>query len=185
MIKLETERLIIRDPIIDDLEPHHKLLSNDKVMYYLQDIKTNSFEQSRKNLLSAIKDSNSEQRRFYFFKIIEKNSLNYIGDIGYTVTNFTPIGKFVHLGYFIYDKFWGSGYVTEAAKEVIRFAFQENNVYRISTGCLSENIGSERVMQKCGFTKEAEHIDFEWHDGKAKTRLEYRLLRNEWEKLGV
>ncbi len=185
MIKLETERLIIRDPIIDDLESHHKLLSNDKVMYYLQDIKTNSFEQSRKNLLSAIKDSNSEQRRFYFFKIIEKNSLNYIGDIGYTVTNFTPIGKFVHLGYFTYDKFWGSGYVTEAAKEVVRFAFQENNVYRISTGCLSENIGSEKVMQKCGFTKEAEHIDYEWHDGKAKTRLEYRLLRNEWEKLGV
>jgi len=39
MIKLETKRLIIRDPIIDDLESHHELLSNDKVMYYLKDIK--------------------------------------------------------------------------------------------------------------------------------------------------
>lgn len=44
------------------------------------------------------------------------------------------------------------------------------------TGCLAENIGSERVMQKCGLIKEAEHIDYEWHDGKMKTRLEYRLL---------
>ncbi len=182
MIKLETKRLIIRDPIIDDLESHHELLSNDKVMYYLQDIKTNSLEESEENLLSSIKDSESEQRKYYFFKIIEKNTLTHIGDIGYTVTDSTPIGKFVHLGYFSYDKFWGNGYVTEAMKEVIRFAFEENNVYRITTGCLLENIGSERVMKKCGFTKEAEHIDYEWHDGKAKTRVEYRLLKSEWEK---
>ena len=31
--------------------------------------------------------------------------------------------------------------------------------------------------------KEAEHIDWEWHDGKMKTRLEYRLLKNEWNKI--
>lgn len=65
-------------------------------------------------------------------------------------------------------------------KKVIEFAFLENNVYRISTGCLTENIGSEKVMQKCGLIKEAEHIDYEWHDGKMKTRLEYRLLKKEW-----
>ena len=182
MIKLETKRLIIRDPIIDDLESHHKLISNDKVMYYLQDIKTQSFEESKENLLSSIRESESEKRVFYFLKIIEKNSLIHIGDIGYTVTNFTPVGKFVHLGYFTYDTFWGNGYVTEAIKELIRFAFEENNVYRITTGCLLENIGSERVMQKCGFIKEAELIDFEWHDGKVKTRVEYRLLKNEWKK---
>ena len=28
--------------------------------------------------------------------------------------------------------------------------------------------------------KEAEHLDYEWYDGKMKTRLEYRLLRYEW-----
>lgn len=49
-----------------------------------------------------------------------------------------------------------------------------------STGCLAENVGSERVMQKSGLIKESEHIDYEWHDGKMKTRLEYRLLRKEW-----
>ena len=36
-------------------------------------------------------------------------------------------------------------------------------------------------MQKCGMIKEAEHIDHEWHDEKMKTRLEYRLLKREWE----
>ena len=57
----------------------------------------------------------------------------------------------------------------------------ENDVYRVTTGCLAENIGSEKVMIKCGLIKEAEHLDWEWHDGKMKTRLEYRLLKNEWQ----
>ena len=47
------------------------------------------------------------------------------------------------------------------------------------------DIGSERVMQKCGLIKEAEHIDYEWHDGKMKTRLEYRLLKREWKPANV
>ena len=56
-------------------------------------------------------------------------------------------------------------------------------IYRVTTGCLAENKGSERVMQKNGLIKEAEHIDYEWHDGKLKTRVEYRLLKPEWEYL--
>lgn len=58
--------------------------------------------------------------------------------------------KTVHLGYFTYPKFWGNGYVTEALHKVLEYAFTQNDVYRVTTGCLAENIGSERVMQKNG-----------------------------------
>lgn len=68
----------------------------------------------------------------------------------------------------------------KAFKKVLEYAFTENDVYRVTTGCWAENIGSEKVMIKCGLIKEAEHLDWEWHDGKMKTRLEYRLLKNEW-----
>ena len=40
-------------------------------------------------------------------------------------------------------KYWGNGYTSEAAKRVLAFAFEENNVYRVTTGCLAENRGSE------------------------------------------
>ena len=70
-----------------------------------------------------------------------------------------------------------------ALKKVLEYAFTQDNVYRVTTGCLAENKGSERVMQKNGLIKEAEHIDYEWHDGKMKTRLEYQLLKHEWEQL--
>ena len=38
-------------------------------------------------------------------------------------------------------------------------------------------------MQKCGMIREAEHVDYEWHDGKMKTRMEYRMLKSDWESI--
>ena len=49
-------------------------------------------------------------------------------------------------------------------------------------GYLGHVSRSERVMQKNGMIKEAEHVDYEWHDGRMKNRLEYRLLKKEWEQ---
>ena len=72
--------------------------------------------------------------------------------------------------------------MAEALRRLLAFAFEEDGVYRFSTGCLTENRGSERVMQKCGLIKEAEKPDWTWHGGKLKTRVEYRLLRKEWTK---
>ena len=122
----------------------------------------------------------SEDRQFYFLHIELKETHEQIGSVGYTVVDNTPIGKIVHLGYFTYPKFWGNGYMTEAVNRLLKFAFTENNVYCINTGCLAENKGSEKVMLNNGFIREAEKPEYEWHDDKMKTRLEYRLLKSEY-----
>lgn len=140
-----------------------------------------SQEEANADFANILADMKCEDRKFYFFHIELKETHEQVGSVGYTVVDNTPRGKIVHAGYFIYPKFWSEGYVTEAFKKVLEYAFTENDVYRVTTGCLAENIGSEKVMIKCGLIKEAEHLDWEWHDGKMKTRLEYRLLKNEWQ----
>ena len=182
MVKLFTDRLIIRDFNISDLKNHHELVSNNSVMYYLQHIKKNSIEESEENLNITINDTKLKDRKYYFFLIENRNTNEFIGEIGYTVLNNTPYGKLVDLGYFINEKYWNKGYTTEALKQVIKFAFEENNVYRIKTGCIKENITSEKVMQKNGFIKEGEFKEYVFHDGKLKDRVQYRLLKNEWKK---
>ena len=47
--------------------------------------------------------------------------------------------------------------MTEAAKEVIRFGFQQMDLVRIQAKCLTKNIGSRRVMEKAGMTYEGTH----------------------------
>ena len=180
MIRLCTERLIIREPRMSDLENWHRLLSDADTMYYLQDIMTRTYEESVRNLENAVAETQKAERTGYFLVIEEKETGVFIGSIGYTVMECTPMGKLVHLGYFILPEYHGRGCMTEALRELLRYAFEDGGVYRISTGCLSENRGSERVMQKCGLVKEADRKAFVWHDGRMKDRVEYRLLKEEW-----
>ncbi|MCL2194513.1 MAG: GNAT family N-acetyltransferase [Oscillospiraceae bacterium] len=180
MIRLETTRLIIRDPMPSDMDGWHRLFSDAKTMYYLQEIMTHSLDESRQNLAMAVNEASSPNRTKYFFAIEHKTTGAFVGAMGYTVTATTPLGKLVGMGYFILPQYHGQGYMTEAVNEVVRFAFEENGVYRIAIGCLTENRASERVMQKCGFIKEAQYKSYTWHDGRMKDRVEYRRLKDEW-----
>lgn len=179
-MRLATERLIIRDYEEGDRDDYFRLKNDPETMYYLQDIKLSSQQESDEEFNRVLQDAKRDDRTFYFLYMELKDTHEQVGSVGYTVNARTPIGKIVGAGYFTYPKFWNKGYVTEAFRKVLEFAFTEDGVYRVTTGCLAENVGSERVMQKCGLIKEAEHVDWEWHDDRMKTRLEYRLLKKEW-----
>lgn len=179
-IYMETKRLILREHEIDDCETHHELLSDPEDMYYLQDLMTHSMQESRENLMTAIVETYNPKRTMYFLRIEKKETREFIGEIGYTVVAFTPVGKIVHLGYFTKKKFWNQGYVTEAVKAVLEYAFIKNDVIVVRSGCLTENLGSWHVMENCGMIREAEHKWSEWHDGMLKNRYEYRITKEEW-----
>ena len=138
MVLLQTERLIIRDPKLEDAAGHHQVLSDELTLYYW------------------LSSSSSVQT--------------------------TPVGKIVGAGYAILPEHRGQGYATEAFHALIRFAFEENDVYRFVAGCRAENKASERMMQKCGMVKEAEFKCHTWHDGQMKDRVEYRLLKEEYQQ---
>lgn len=177
---METERLILRDYVESDFPAYYRLKADARTMYYLPDLRLVDEAEARADFAGVIADSRSRERRFYFLHMETRDGRKQVGSIGYTVTANPPVGKLVHAGYFTYPDFWGQGYVTEALQRLLAFAFREDGVYRVTTGCLAENRGSERVMQKCGLIKEGERPDYTWHDGKMKTRLEYRLLREEY-----
>lgn len=183
MTKMVTDRLILREYKEIDRDAYFKLKSNRDTMYYLQDIQLSTQAEADEDFANVLKDMKEQDRKFYFFHVELKETKEQVGSVGYTVVDHTPLGKIVHVGYFSYPQFWNNGYITEALKKVLEYAFTQNHVYRVTTGCLAENIGSEKVMKKCGLIKEAEHVDWEWHDGKMKTRLEYRMLKHEWERM--
>lgn len=177
---LETSRLILRDYEERDREDYYRLKTDKQMMYYLPDIGFASRQEADEEFRQVLTDAGRADRTFYFLHMELKSTHEQVGSIGYTVKARTPVGKIVHAGYFTYPKFWHNGYVTEAFRRVLEFAFAEDGVYRVTTGCFAENARSEQVMIKCGLIREAEHVDWEWHDGRMKPRLEYRMLRHEW-----
>lgn len=55
------------------------------------------------------------------------------------------------LGYWLGVPYWGRGLVPEAAKELLRHAFEELNLSRVWCGYYDGNEKSKRVQEKLGF----------------------------------
>lgn len=70
-----------------------------------------------------------------------------IGICGFTVDE----QGCAELGYWIGRDFWGQGFATEAAREVMRNGFTKGGVRRFICKHLTENPASERVIRKLGF----------------------------------
>lgn len=178
MVSINTKRLLIRELKDDDLQSHHQLMSNDIVMTYIEDIKTHSLEESSDNLNFCIAESYKKDRQCYFLAIEELSSKKHVGSIGFTIVERNESGGNCELGYFIHECFWGLGYTTEAAKAVISYAFEELNLHKITTGCMAENVSSEKIMIKLGMKKEGHLVQHVLHNGIWKDRVEYALIKN-------
>ena len=172
---IETDRLILRDQIDSDLDDLHRLWSDKKTMYYLEDIITNTIDESAEHLKVGIANTDG-----HYFCICEKATGRIMGCISYTITETTPLGKIANMGYMLLPEFHRHGYMPEAVRSVLEFAFTKDDCIRVTTGCIKSNRASYRVMEKSGFRKEAEKIKAQYHDGKMKDRLEYAINKDEF-----
>lgn len=86
------------------------------------------------------------------FAICERNDeAAVLGAIGLELNH-----EYEHaeLGYWIGQPYWGNGYCTEAAVELLKFGFQHFGLRRIHAHCYSRNPASSRVLEKAGMRHE-------------------------------
>ena len=89
-----------------------------------------------------------KSRYDYLFGIFFDN--DHIGNILISSINFNH--KSCNLSYLIGKKeFWGKGITSYAISEMIKFAFSDLKLEKISAGCYENNIGSLRVLEKNKF----------------------------------
>jgi ribosomal-protein-alanine N-acetyltransferase len=84
------------------------------------------------------------------------------------------------LGYWIAPPLWGRGLMTEAAHAVVRCAFEMIGLHKVTCGCLVDNVGSRRVIEKLGFRPVGRREDDVWRDGRWWSVLRYELTTSEW-----
>lgn len=77
--------------------------------------------------------------------------------------------------------FRGKGYGTEAMQLVLKFAFQELNLHRVSLDALATNARAVRSYEKCGFVPEGQTRGAELRDGVRDNLIFMGILRREWE----
>jgi ribosomal-protein-alanine N-acetyltransferase len=84
------------------------------------------------------------------------------------------------LGYWIGVPFWGNGYATEAARELVRYGFETLKLNRIFAGHFEGNPGSRAILLKLGMRYEgcARQSVVKW--GKPMDVHIYAILREEY-----
>ncbi|MDY3845078.1 MAG: GNAT family N-acetyltransferase [Ruminococcus sp.] len=88
------------------------------------------------------------------YAICEKGNNEAIGAIELKLngsTDMTNRNDECELGYWLGKPFWGKGYMPEAAREIIRHAFEELGMTTIWCGYYEGNYKSKRVQEKLGF----------------------------------
>ena len=89
--------------------------------------------------------------------------------------------KHAELGYWLGAPYWGQGYATEAAREILRYGFEDLGLHRIFASHFKHNPASGRILLKLGMRHEGcqrEHVR-KW-DQFVDSQL-YGMLRQEWE----
>lgn len=81
------------------------------------------------------------------------------------------------IGYWIGQPFWGKGIGTNVVAELLRIAFYELKLYRVYAEVFEKNVGSARVLEKNGLTKEASLKNAIIKDGIRQNLLIYSITR--------
>ena len=74
------------------------------------------------------------------------------------------------------------GYGSDALNLLLRFAFDELNLHRLSAWPSADNLPFIQMVNKAGFEEEARRREASFHDGSYWDVLHLGLLRLKWEK---
>ncbi|MDQ3802159.1 MAG: GNAT family N-acetyltransferase [Acidobacteriota bacterium] len=85
-----------------------------------------------------------------------------------------------YLGYYLAEKYTGKGYMTEAVKLVLRFAFRELKLHRVEANVQPENTASIAVLQRCGFTREGFSRKYLKIGGRWRDHARFAIIIEDW-----
>lgn len=146
-MKLETERLVLREWEERDAQSLYEYAKDPDVGPIAGWPAHTSIDESRQVISSVFSATET-------YAVCLKENIKAIGCIALKlvgVTDMTEKEDECELGYWIGKPFWGQGLIPEAAKELLRHAFEDLGMTAVWCGYYDGNEKSKRVQQKCGF----------------------------------
>ncbi len=178
MKTIETERLLLRDWRIDDVDDLYEYAKNPNVGphggWKPHESKVESLEIMQSLFLE----------KYDCWAIVYKESGKVIGSIGYENDVRRPGINCKELGYALDEGHWGRGIMTEAAGAVIRFAFDTMELDMVSVYRSPLNRRSGRVIEKNDFHYEGTLRNaYRTYDGSVRDVACYSITKKEYEAL--
>jgi RimJ/RimL family protein N-acetyltransferase len=145
-LRLETSRLILRPPRLDDLDAWAEMMLDEPSARYIGGVMPRAV--CWRQLMTMIGAWHAHG--FAMFSVIEKASGRWIGRLGPWQPEGWPGPE---IGWAIARDCWGRGYAGEGAAMAADWAFDALGWTRMIHSIAPENLPSQRVAEKLGSRK--------------------------------
>lgn len=133
-----------------------------------------------KKKFEAIEKAQDEKRNTFYFAIRMKADDRLVGFARFSWIEWSNGNGRIELG--IGDaQDRGCGYGSDALRLMLRFAFAELNLYRLTAEVPEYNTVALHVFSKAGFVEEVRRREAIFRDGRRWDALHLGLLREEWQ----
>ena len=177
-MKLETERLILRDFVKDDWQRVLEYQSDSLYLRYY-DWAERTPEAAQEFVGWFLDHQIQNPRIKYQLAIALKSNNQLIGNCGIRMDKANAVEA--DIGYELDPQHWNRGYATEAAHAIVDFGFSRFGVHRIWAHCVADNLGSAHVLEKLGMKLEGRLREKEFYKGRWWDTLIYAILADEWD----
>jgi len=177
VVRLETERLVLREFVEDDWRALYAMESQPDVVRY-QSNDVHDEQRSRTYVTDSIASARAEPRMIFELAITTRGDEAYLGRVGVRRSESDP--RLGELWFVVSPAEQGKGYVTEAARALIGHAFAEVGMHRIYGDCDPRNPASARVMEKLGMRREGHLVQNVWIKGEWCDSVLFAILASEW-----
>ncbi|MDE6945829.1 MAG: GNAT family N-acetyltransferase [Anaeroplasmataceae bacterium] len=176
-MKLVGKNIIIRDLKYNDL---------DAYFLYGQDpnVGPNAGWKpfTSKEVAGRVLTSQIFNKETYAITLKEKDVL--IGTISLYNSSIRKYNKAKSLGFSLNSSYWGYGYMPQAVKLIVAYAFENTDCEVLELGHHIENYRSKRVAEKCGFTFDGTLCKYKkLYDGRLVTACFYSMTKEDYERM--
>jgi ribosomal-protein-alanine N-acetyltransferase len=173
---LETDRLLLRGYEPSDLDAIFAYASDPEVTPFMAWDRHTTIAQTRAFLDGWVADKYRARELDYCLCLLDDPG-TAIGGVGLYWQN--RAHGVMELGYVLGASAWGQGLVPEAARRVIRHAFETTAVERIYAPIFAENAKSRRAAEKIGLTFEGVHRAAVAYRGRRWDQAIYAVVRRD------
>jgi len=177
-IEIKGKRVFLRALKLSDTARLCFLLNDKEIFENTSFQPPVTFEKEKKFILDSQKKLKKGEEIVWGIDLKKEKTL--VGCI--SLKKIDWIDRKAEVGYWLGKDWRGRGLMTEALGLVLNFSFEKLKLHRIFAFVFSDNIASQRVLEKMGFKKEGELREHKYRFGKWKDAIVFGILEKEFNK---
>ncbi|WP_333680316.1 GNAT family N-acetyltransferase [Dyella sp.] len=176
-VSIDTKRLRLRPLRQEDASAFFEVWSDPEAMRYFSFLPMQDREQAQARVADKLQSLNDGSSVTCVIELAESGEV--LGDCA--LFNGIVHSQRAEIGFCLRRKFWGNGYMVEAATALIEYGFKSIGLRRIEADVDPSNLSSIQLLERLGFKREG-YLRERWIVGEEvmDTAL-YGLLRSDWQ----